>query len=261
LSRTEQNRIELMGLTQAIYTSHPSFGYRDIASIIRSTTGWMVSDLSVHRACRYLGYRSQARHYAWVKRGEEHVIYKNLVSGTWNAQRPLAIIAADMTILRYRGIAYEWTFMVDTFNNSIIASASSPYPGDPRPYYRCLEQLLVLIDQLHVNDPVILHSDQGSVFASRGFSEAHKNYNILRSMSRQGTPTDNPIIESLNGWIKAEIRCDYRISDYDSLEDFLKHYIHFFNHERPSFKLKYKTPAQFTAELGFTPFLFVSTNP
>ncbi len=29
-------------------------------------------------------------------------------------------------------------------------------------------------------------------------------YNIIRSMSRIGTPTDNPIIESKNGWLKTE---------------------------------------------------------
>lgn len=45
---------------------------------------------------------------------------------------------------------------------------------------------------------------------SRAFEEAHLNYNIIRSMSRAGTPTDNPIIESLNGLIKAEMACDFR---------------------------------------------------
>ena len=28
-------------------------------------------------------------------------------------------------------------------------------------------------------------------------------------MSRAGTPTDNPIIESLNGWIKEELFLDF----------------------------------------------------
>ncbi|MFV0552026.1 MAG: integrase core domain-containing protein, partial [Anaerorhabdus sp.] len=60
-----------------------------------------------------------------------------------------------------------------------------------------------------------------------------------RSMSRVGTPTDNPIIESLNGWIKAQIRCDYNINEWDSLEEFLEKYVYYFNHYRPSFKLHY----------------------
>ncbi|MBS3991695.1 MAG: integrase core domain-containing protein, partial [Erysipelothrix sp.] len=97
-------------------------------------------------------------------------------------------------------------------------------------------------------------SDQGSVYSSKGFQEAHKNYNIIHSMSRSATPTDNPIIESLNGWIKAEIACDYRINDWESLESFLNEYIQYFNNERPSYKHHYKTPAQFLIDQGFRVF-------
>ena len=41
-------------------------------------------------------------------------------------------------------------------------------------------------------------------------------------MSRVLTPTDNPVIESMNGWIKAQIKCDYNINEYDSIYDFIK---------------------------------------
>ncbi len=50
---------------------------------------------------------------------------------------------------------------------------------------------------------------QGLVYSSKAFSKAHKDYNILRSTSRLGTLTDSLIIKSINGWMKAEIRCDY----------------------------------------------------
>ncbi len=30
-------------------------------------------------------------------------------------------------------------------------------------------------------------------------------YNIIRSMSRAGTPTDNAAMEAINGWVKAEL--------------------------------------------------------
>ncbi|WP_228410547.1 hypothetical protein [Erysipelothrix piscisicarius] len=35
--------------------------------------------------------------------------------------------------------------MVDTFNNEIISSALSRTTGDPKPYYKCLEDLLALL--------------------------------------------------------------------------------------------------------------------
>ena len=70
-------------------------------------------------------------------------------------------------------------------------------------------------------------------------------------MSRAGTPTDNPVIESMNGWIKAQIRSDYRINDYDNIEDFIKGYIRYYNHERPMYALNYKSPAEYTLSQGF----------
>ena len=37
-------------------------------------------------------------------------------------------------------------------------------------------------------------------------------------MSRIATPTDNPIIESKNGWLKKEMYIDFNQEDYDKLE-------------------------------------------
>ena len=36
-------------------------------------------------------------------------------------------------------------------------------------------------------------------------------------MSRAGTPTDNPIIESLNGWIKEEMRIDFDLKSVEGI--------------------------------------------
>ena len=69
--------------------------------------------------------------------------------------------------------------------------------------------------------PVTLHTDQGSVYSSFGFYQTHKNHsNIIRSMSRVGTPTDNPIIESLNGWIKQEMRIDFDLRSIQNIPSF-----------------------------------------
>ena len=37
-------------------------------------------------------------------------------------------------------------------------------------------------------------------------------------MSRAGMPTDNPIIESLNGWIKEEMRIDFNLKNIDEAQ-------------------------------------------
>ena len=96
-----------------------------------------------------------------------------------------------------------WTLLVDTFNNEILAHQATPIQGSTKPYYHCLEQLKLLAGKKNEEQTpqVVLHTDQGSVYSSQAFRQAHEHYNILRSMSKVGTPTDNAIIEAINGWI------------------------------------------------------------
>lgn len=63
-------------------------------------------------------------------------------------------------------------------------------------------------------EPTILHTDQGSVYASVAYNELIRETNITRSMSRAGKPTDNPVNESLNGWIKEELFIDFKLNEY-----------------------------------------------
>ncbi len=63
----------------------------------------------------------------------------------------------------------------------------------------------------------IFHSDQGTIYSSVAFNNVHKDYNIARSMSRIGTPTDNSIIESKNGWLKKEMNIDFNQDDYETI--------------------------------------------
>jgi transposase InsO family protein len=66
-------------------------------------------------------------------------------------------------------------------------------------------------------------------------------------MSRAGTPTDNPVNESLNGWIKEELIIDFELKKCNDVPK----YIYYYNNERPSYALKYKTPIQYKIESGF----------
>jgi transposase InsO family protein len=70
-------------------------------------------------------------------------------------------------------------------------------------------------------------------------------------MSRAGTPTDNPVNESLNGWIKEELFVDFNLKNCDDVPKLIEDYILYFNKERPAYSLQYKTPTQFKLELGF----------
>lgn len=250
ITQHDQDRKDLEPLITEIHEKYPSFGYPTIASIIRSKHGWAISDNLVHKVCKFLGIKSKTKRYRkYSKNGNEHKLFPNIINGDWKASKPFEKIVSDMTVLKHRGTKYEVTFYFDIFNRSILSFASSRRRGDNRPYY---DGLYKVLDKLKgINDPSILHTDQGSVYSSLAFENAHQNYNIIRSMSRAGTPTDNPIIESFNGWMKSEIELNYNINDWETIDDFLDHYMHFYNDERPAYALQYKTPNQFLIDSRF----------
>ena len=70
-------------------------------------------------------------------------------------------------------------------------------------------------------------------------------------MSRAGTPTDNPVNESLNGWIKEELFIDFNIRKSNDIPKLIEDYIYYYNNERPSYALNYKTPIQFKIDNGY----------
>ena len=249
LNRYEKDRKILSELIIEEHQKHKSYGYHRIAAAIRNSTGWIISDNLVHKCCKELNIKSKVKHYKYRKSGEEHVLYPNVVNRHWNATKPLELVVSDMTCIRHRGIQYEWTYMLDTFNNEIISSHLSSRPGDRRPYFACLEDLKKKMEEKKA--PTVLHTDQGTVYSSRAFADAHKDYNIIRSMSRAGTPKDNAIIESINGWIKAELVTDFKFWKYENLEELIQTYVEYFNKERPAYALNYKSPVQYKTEQGF----------
>lgn len=65
---------------------------------------------------------------------------------------------------------------------------------------------------------------------------------VNRPISRAGTPTDNAAMESINGWIKAELFMDFHVTGDKPVEQEINEYIIFFNEQRPAYSLDYMTP-------------------
>ena len=97
----------------------------------------------------------------------------------------------------------------------------------------------------------IFHTDQGTVYSSMSFNNMFNSYNVTRSMSRAGTPTDNPVIESKNGWMKKEMHIDFDKNNYTTVQEFIDDIVYDNNYYRPSFALNYKTPIEYRTQLGF----------
>lgn len=225
------------------HLKYPSHGYRWLNAKIRLDTGLILSDPYAHKCCKISGIKSKSKHYKYKKPGNPGRIFPNLLSAELNIMAPLQCIVSDMTAFYIKGNYYELTLYMDLWNNEILSYSLSSKRGDRMTYISGLTNLLKLKME-YPEYKMILHSDQGSVYASKSYNDLLPMY-VDRSMSRAGTPTDNAAMESINGWIKAEMFMDFHVTGERDIQDEIDDYIQFFNEERPAYSLNYLTPRQY----------------
>lgn len=97
-------------------------------------------------------------------------------------------------------------------------------------------------------DSVIVHSDQGSTYASGDYQRLMKEHNLSCSMSRKGECLDNAVAESFFGTLKTElvIHEDYRTKD-EARKSLFEYIELFYNKRRRHSFLGYISPAEFEA--------------
>ncbi len=203
--------------------------------------------------CKVLKIRSEARKHWFKKVGEEHEIYPNLLQGNYLATRPFEKVCTDTTSFYHHKKKYDWNIFIDLFNNEIISYDLRLSQGGngTKNHFRALNKFQEIKQKRGYNDlETILHSDQGPIYTSRAYN-ARLHYNIKRSMSRRGTPTDNPVMESINGWIKDELKIDYNMVKANDIHKLIRNYVSYYNNTRLASALEYKSPIQYRIELDF----------
>ena len=172
----------------------------------------------------------------------------------WKTKRPFEKIVSDTTSFWFKNKKYDWTFYLDVFNNEIVGSdvRETMYGNGVLNHDKAVKNMLNnKIKRGYKDLETIVHTDQGIIYSSVSFNNIFDSYNITRSMSRAGTPTDNPVIESKNGWIKKEMYIDFDINNYNTVQEFINDIVYDNNNYRPSYALNYKTPIEYRTQLGF----------
>lgn len=231
-------------LFQEYHNKYLSHGYRWLNAKIQLDTGQIISDTHAYKCCKTAGIKSISKHYKYRKPGNPYRLYPNMVVADMNLTVPLQCVVSDMTAFYVKGVYYELTLYMDLWNNEILTHALSAKRGDRETYISGLMDLLELKKE-YPQLEMVLHTDQGSVYASKEFNELLPAYGIQRSMSRAGTPTDNGAMESINGWMKTEMFTDLHVIGNRPVKDEVDDYIKFFNEERPAYALSYMTPVQY----------------
>lgn len=241
------NRIKAIETVGKVHEEHPSHGYRWVAAFIRQNLNQKISDNYVYKCFKHLGIRSETKHKKHYKPRKVKDPYPNLIFTTWDTvDRPRQVVVSDMTAFKFFYFYYELTFYFDVFTKEILTWRVAERRGSREQYIDGLKDIVELSKSLNVE--TILHTDQGSVYSSMAYNELIKDSNIVRSMSRAGKPTDNPVNESLNGWIKEELFMDFKIDSWKTREEFIqaiKKYVDYYNKMRPCFAIGYDIPTNY----------------
>jgi len=95
---------------------------------------------------------------------------------------------------------------------------------------------------------VVVHSDQGSTYASSEYQRLLQENELLCSMSRKGECLDNAVAESFFGTLKTELVNDEDYRTKDEARRSLFEYIEmFYNRRRRHSYLGYLSPAEYEA--------------
>ena len=241
------DREKLLQDVARIHKDHPSHGYRWVAAYLRINEDEKACDNMVYKCFRYLGLSSKTQHRKKRRARKVRDRFPNLIFSTWDTvDRPRQVIVSDMTVLYLHWYTMEVTFYFDVFTKEIVSHRCAERRGDRNQYIDGLEDVKKLLKGSV--EPCILHTDQGSVYASKAYNELIKDTVIIRSMSRAGKPTDNPVNEALNGWIKEELMVDFglkQILQREKIEAALSSYVDFYNNKRPCYALGYDTPVNY----------------
>ena len=241
------NREAMVEVVEEVHSEYPSHGYRWVAAYIRNTLRTKVSDNFVYKCFRYLGIKSETKHQPHYKPRKVKDRFPNLIFSTWETvDRPRQVIVSDMTAFKFWYFYFEITFYFDVFTKEILSWQLAERRGAREQYIDGLKDVISLLKGR--TEPTVLHTDQGSVYASMAYNELIKDTLIVRSMSRAGKPTDNPVNEALNGLIKEELVIDFKIEALRSREDVrdcIDKYVTFYNENRPCFAIGYDTPANY----------------
>ncbi|MEE3444262.1 MAG: IS3 family transposase [Methanobrevibacter sp.] len=246
-SERDIKREELIALVDLVHADHKTHGYRWTAAFIRLEYGYKCSDNYVYKCFRFLGIKSETKHQVHYRKRKEKDKFPNLIFTTWETvDRPRQVIVSDMTAFKFWYFYFEVTFYFDVFTKEILTYRVGARKGDRNQYIDGLEDVKSLLKGQ--KEPVVLHTDQGSVYASMAYNEIIKDTVIVRSMSRAGKPTDNPVNESINGWMKEELYMDFKIDECKSRDEFittLDKYVNFYNKHRPCYAIGYDTPENY----------------
>jgi len=242
-NRALENKKLLLQIKEAHKESNGIYGYRNIHKDLKEL-GIYVNKKRVARLmseAKLYGagtYRKKPK----AKAGPAHKAYPNHLHQCFISEKPNNIWVSDITYIRtHEG----WLFLatvIDLFSRKIVGWAT----GHRQTTSLIVSALHMATKRLDENSQVILHSDQGSQYASYEYKKFATSNNITLSMSRRGNCYDNAVAESFFKTLKKElVRKQIFITRKIAASKIFEYIEMFYNPKRRHSYLNYLSPNEF----------------
>jgi putative transposase len=194
---------ELQGKIRNAYGSHGgTAGSPTIAADLRAE-GMYVSRTKVAAEMKEMGLRCKTRRrfVATTDSSHNEPIAPNILNREFVQSSPNRVWVSDITYLPVNGKWYYLAVFIDLFSRKVVG-------WDLSPSLKAESAMKAFENAVCKRNPpqgLVVHSDRGIQYASKGFVELLGRHGCVQSMSRKGNCWDNAVAESFFGSLKKRL--------------------------------------------------------
>ena len=199
------------------------------------------------RQCAGIEARRKRRFRLTVENHATAPAAPNLVRQCFQVKRPNRVWVGDMTYIRTRAGFLYLAVLLDLYARRVVGWSMSDRPD----LALVSGALTMALEQRQLAHGLIHHTDQGAIYAARGYRQTMTAHGLRASMSAKGNAYDNACAESFFSNLKNELvhHCDFesREAARSAIFDYIEV---FYNRTRRHQTLGYVSPMQFEQRYG-----------